>query len=183
MTPILIRNSKLYSFKKGTKLPEKPIPFPYETTLDFGNVKHGRYEKAKREWLDQLESLALPIEEGSVERVENLLPTSAWTLNKETGDDELIPGLYHIEAKFKVRIQIRKNKLSEWMDGWPLACNPPFEIREVMRLVERKEVKTPIEESQEGLWSDFWGELIAEGFDTENCKRVQSKFIITRKPE
>jgi hypothetical protein len=61
MTPILIKDGKLYSFKEGTKLPE------------MASIQHA----------GKLESLALPIEEGSVERVLDL-SYRGWSRSKRS---------------------------------------------------------------------------------------------------
>lgn len=121
MKPVLIHNGKLYSFKEGTKLPEKPTEENWHRLSKISNKStlHGAYY----EWLYQLESLALPIEEGSVERVKKLMPDNAFPLfNRNIKPDA---GLYDIEAEFEV-----VNIGSDY---------PSCDSIEVMRLVERKE--------------------------------------------
>lgn len=127
------------------------------------------YESAKKQSI--AEAKLFEDQERVMEYVNKVrdLPDGKW---------EPVHGTYPLPPDFPEYVEVVKcNTIPKCLNPtYPCGCGWS-EI--ILRLVDKQEQRK--EESQEGLWDDFWGELIAEGFDTENCKRVQGKYTIKRK--
>lgn len=169
---------------KLAEMPEEPQDWMSAIGFDWNE-----YEAAKKKAIAEAKLFE------DQEMVKKYLPNDEWgrsPFDPKYNPDKTMPP----PPDFPEYVEVRQVKMisGEWMDVEEVNfqnvdCEP--EIRKALRLVEKEEHGNILRfvdkqeerkgESQEGLWDDFWGELIAEGFDTENCKRVQGKYTIKRK--
>lgn len=118
------------------ELPSNYVPCPTESHELTGNFF---IEKSLEATKSKAISEATPFEDQ--EGVGNMLPTASWTLNKETGYDEFVPGTYPLPPDFPKWKKVRQMSVcdGDWFDIPELQFDSSrVEYRTVIRFVDEK---------------------------------------------